>query len=119
NQLLFDVIANNVRQPEMVLTDIAAQVAANEVGSKRISAFLDEYGLDDLVELAAILQNRAENAMRRAISATPDGVYVNEAVVEAPQGDLLLRGEIRIEGDRISVDYAGSAPQQPSGGINC
>ena len=119
NDLLFDVIENNVRQPEMVLTDIAAQVAANEVGSRRIIAFLDEYGLDDLVELAGILQARAESAMRRAIAATPNGVYVNEAVVEAPHGDLILLGEIQIEGDRISVDYAGSAPQQPSGGINC
>jgi N-methylhydantoinase B/oxoprolinase/acetone carboxylase alpha subunit len=119
NELLFDVIANNVRQPEMVLTDIAAQVAANEVGSRRITAFLDEYGLDDLTDLAAILQSRAENAMRRAIAAMPDGVYENEAIVEAPHGDLRLRGQIRVEGEQIAVDYAGSAPQQPSGGINC
>lgn len=119
NELLFDVIANNVRQPEMVLTDIAAQVAANEVGARRILAFLDEYGLDDLVDLAAILQDRAEGAMRRAIAATPDGNYRNEVTVEAPKGDLILRGEITIDGERISVDYAGSAPQQPSGGINC
>jgi N-methylhydantoinase B/oxoprolinase/acetone carboxylase alpha subunit len=40
-------------------------------------------------------------------------------VVEAPAGDLVLRGRIEIAGDRIAVDYAGSAPQQPSGGINC
>lgn len=119
NELLFDVIASNVRQPEMVLTDIAAQVAANDVGSRRISEFLDEYGFDDLVELANMLQSRAETAMRRAIAATPDGVYRNTAVVEAPQGDLILCGEVRIEGEHISVDYTGSAPRQPSGGINC
>ncbi|MCC6791603.1 MAG: hydantoinase B/oxoprolinase family protein [Thermomicrobiales bacterium] len=119
NELLFDVIANNVRQPEMVLTDIAAQVAANEVGARRILAFLDEYGLDDLVDLAAILQERAEGAMRRAIGALPDGTYRGESFVEAPKEDLILRGEITIAGERIAVDFAGSAPQQPSGGINC
>lgn len=119
NDLLFDVIANNVRQPEMVLTDIAAQVAANEVGARRLLAFLDEYGLDNLADLAAILQSRAEGAMRRAIAATPDGIYRNEVTVEAPQGDLTLRGEVRIAGETIAVDYAGSAPQQPAGGINC
>jgi N-methylhydantoinase B/oxoprolinase/acetone carboxylase alpha subunit len=119
NQLLFDVIANNVRQPEMVLTDIAAQVAANEVGARRIHSFLEEYGLEDLTDLAAILQERAEGAMRRAISAVPDGVYRGESRVEGPASDLILCGEIRIEGESIAVDYTGSAPQQPSGGINC
>lgn len=119
NQLLFDVIANNVRQPEMVMTDIAAQVAANEVGARRVTAFLDEYGLDDMAELAAILQSRAEGAMRRAITAVPDGVYTNEVTVEAPSGDILLRGSVTVDGDRLAVDYTGSAPQQPSGGINC
>jgi N-methylhydantoinase B/oxoprolinase/acetone carboxylase alpha subunit len=119
NEMLFDLIASNVRQSEMVLTDIAAQVAANDVGSRRIGELLDEYEFDDLVELAIMLQNRAESAMRRAIAATPDGVYSNTAVVEAPRGDLILRGEVTIEGERISVDYAGSAPRQPAGGINC
>jgi N-methylhydantoinase B/oxoprolinase/acetone carboxylase alpha subunit len=119
NHLLFDVIASNVRQPEMVLTDIAAQVSANEVGARRILAFLDEYGLHDLADLAHILQTRAEGAMRRAIAAAPDGVYANEVTVEAPRGDLTLRGQIRIADDTIAVDFAGSAPQQPGGGINC
>lgn len=119
NQLLFDVIANNVRQPEMVLTDIAAQVAANEVGARRIVAFLEEYGLNDLVELAGIVQRRAERAMRRAISSAPDGRYEHEVTVEGPRGDLTLRAAIDIAGETIAVDYAGSSPQQPAGGINC
>ena len=78
------MIASNVRQPEMVLTDIAAQVAANEVGARRVLAFLDEYGLDDLTALAAILQERAEAAMRRAIAAVPDGVYRRRVASKAP-----------------------------------
>jgi len=119
NELLFEIIAANVRQPEMVLTDIEAQVAANQVGARRILAFLDEYELSDLTDLAGILQARAEAAMRRAIAAVPDGVYRGEALVEAPGGDLMLRGEVRVSGDEIEIDYAGSAPQQAGGGINC
>lgn len=119
NRTLFDVIAMNVRQPEMVLTDIAAQVAANEIGARRVVAFLEEYGLDDLGELAGVIQARAEGAMRRAIAALPDGTYRNEVTVEAPAGDITLRGEITVSGDELTIDYAGSAPQQPVGGINC
>jgi N-methylhydantoinase B/oxoprolinase/acetone carboxylase alpha subunit len=119
NETLFAVIEENVRQPEMVLTDIAAQVAANEVGVRRVLALLDEYGLPDLTALAEILQDRAEAAMRRAITAVPDGVYTREVLVEAPDRDLSLRGTVTISGEEIAVDYAGSAPEQPSGGINC
>jgi N-methylhydantoinase B/oxoprolinase/acetone carboxylase alpha subunit len=119
NETLFAVVEANVRQPEMVLTDIAAQVAANEVGVRRVLALLDEYELPDLAALAAILQERAELAMRRAIAAVPDGVYANEVAVEAPHGDLTLRGTVTVAGDEIAVDYAGSAPQQPGGGVNC
>jgi N-methylhydantoinase B/oxoprolinase/acetone carboxylase alpha subunit len=119
NETLFAVIEANVRQPEMVLTDVAAQVAANEVGARRVLSLLDEYDLPDLAALAAVLQDRAETAMRRAIAGIPDGVYANEVLVEAPDGDLTLRGTVTVEGEEIRVDYAGSAPEQPGGGINC
>ncbi len=121
NETLLALLAANVRQPEMVLTDVAAQVAANEVGAQRLLAFLDDYGLDGAEELAAIVQGRAEGAMRRAIAAVPDGVYRNQTTVEgaAGGGDLLLQVEVTIAGDEIAVDYSGSSPQQAGGGINC
>jgi N-methylhydantoinase B/oxoprolinase/acetone carboxylase alpha subunit len=119
DETLIGMIEANVRQPEMVLTDIAAQVAANEVGARRIVSLLHEYGLPDLIDLAQILQGRAETAMRRAIAAVPDGVYHGESIVEGASGDLILRGTITVAGDTIQVDYTGSAPEQPIGGINC
>ncbi|MFW6075490.1 MAG: hydantoinase B/oxoprolinase family protein, partial [Chloroflexota bacterium] len=82
NDTLFEIIRHNVRQPEMVLTDIEAQVAANHVAERRITAFMDEYELDSLEELAATVQARAEKAMRDAIAAVPDGTYTAEEPVE-------------------------------------
>ena len=67
NELAFDMYRWNVRGPEMVLTDIEAQVAANQVGARRINDFLDEYGLEDLAALSAAIRGRSEAAMRRAI----------------------------------------------------
>jgi N-methylhydantoinase B/oxoprolinase/acetone carboxylase alpha subunit len=119
NETLFAMIRENVRQPEMVLTDIAAQVAANEVGTRRALAFLDEYALDGLEALTTTIQGRTEAAMRRAIAAVPDGVYPHTVASEAPTVDLTLQTAIRVDGDELWVDYAGSAPQQPGGGINC
>lgn len=119
NETLFAMIEANVRQPDMVLTDIAACVAANEVGAMRVRSFLVEYGLDDLATLAQVVQERSENAMRKAIRSMPDGIYANSDIVETPDHDVELQGEIEIRGDEIFVSYAGSAPEQPIGGINC
>jgi len=49
----------------------------------------------------------------------PDGVYRNAVEIEGRDGDLLLHVEVRVAGDELWVDYAGSAPQQPGGGGNC
>jgi N-methylhydantoinase B/oxoprolinase/acetone carboxylase alpha subunit len=119
NDTLFALIRSNVRQPEMVLTDIEAQVTANTVAEQRILAFMSEYALDSLSELATAVQSRAEAAMRAAVTAIPDGRYEAEEMVEGLGDPLPLRVTIDVRGSDIYVDYAGSAPQTLSGGINC
>lgn len=119
NHTLFDIIRSNVRQPEMVLTDIEAQIAANHVAERRLLSFMNEYGLESLDELAATVQGRAERAMREAIEAIPDGAYEAEEPVEGLGDPLMLRVRIDVRGSDIYVDYAGSAPQTLGGGINC
>ena len=56
NELVFDMFRWNVRAPDMVLTDIEAQVAANEVGIRRVVALLDEYHLEDLSALSQAIR---------------------------------------------------------------
>ncbi len=119
NETLFAIIRHNVRQPDMVLTDIEAQVAANVVADRRVVAFLDEYGLDSLEGLGRTIQGRTELAMRREIEAVPDGFYVAEEIIEGNGDPLPLRVKIEVRGDDLFVDYEGSAAQTLGGGINC
>src|SRR5579859_6740364 len=72
------MIRQNVRNPDMVVGDIHAQISANRVGIDRLLAFMDEYDLGDLSALAEVVQGRAEAAMRAAIEAIPDGLYTHE-----------------------------------------
>ena len=118
---VFAFIRDNVRAPEMVLTDIEAQVTANALGATRLTAFLREYGLDDLEALARTVQARAEGAMRAAIRAVPNGVYTNEALTDGygPGDPVRLRCRVVVEDEGITVDYDGSDPQRLAGGINC
>ena len=119
NELVFDMFRWNVRAPDMVLTDIEAQVAANEVGRRRVAALLDEYQLEDLSALSLAIRSRSEAAMRRAISGLRDGEYYNEVYTDGVGTPLKIAVKISVNGDEMVVDYAGSSPQVDWGGINC
>jgi N-methylhydantoinase B/oxoprolinase/acetone carboxylase alpha subunit len=118
NEDVFAFIRENVRTPEMVLTDVEAQVTANELGNRRILAFLEEYGMSDLSALADTVQAYSERAIRKAIENLPDGIYENEVQIDGLGEPVTLRCRVEISGDDLTVDYTGSDPQQPRGGIN-
>jgi 5-oxoprolinase (ATP-hydrolysing)/N-methylhydantoinase A len=116
---LFALIAANVRNPAQVLGDVHSFVAANAVGAERLTAFMHEYGIHDLEALAAVLQARAETAMREAIRELPSGTYANE-VWNNPLGEPLRYPlKLTVAGDAIELDFAGAPPQLPQGGLNC
>ena len=119
NELVFDMFRWNVRAPDMVLTDLEAQVAANASGCERVVAFLEEYVLSDLEDLSAAIRGRSQEAMRAAIAEMADGEYTNEVFTDGMGAPLKIAVKLKVEGDAISVDYAGSSPQIDHGGINC
>ncbi len=118
NEDLMTLIAENVRNPRQVIGDINAFIAANKIGAQRLLAFMDEYGLADLQALAAIVQDRAEQAMRAAIRAVPDGNY-RTAISLSPAGsEITLPVSLTVAGDTIAIDFAGAPPQLAVGGVN-
>ncbi len=118
-QVVLDFVRANVRVPDMVIGDIHAQVSAARVGAQKALALLDEYTLVGLDELANEIQQRSEQAMRDSIRAIPDGIYRSELTFDELDGPLPLCAAITVQGDELNVDFTGSAPQQPRGGINC
>jgi N-methylhydantoinase B/oxoprolinase/acetone carboxylase alpha subunit len=119
NETAWAFICDNVRTPELVTTDIEAEIAANWRGAQRIRGLLDEYGLADLREVAKVIQHASERAMRTAIRALPDGEYESEVVADGTGEPIILRCRLVVTGDAIVVNYAGSAPQRLGGGVNC
>jgi 5-oxoprolinase (ATP-hydrolysing)/N-methylhydantoinase A len=117
NRDLVTLIDRNVRKGAMVIGDLQAQVSANEVGSRGLLRFMDEYGLDDLTDLAHEVQERAETAMRRAIAALPDGSYRQRASLDGLGTPTTLEVQVDIVGDEIDVRW-DAPPQLPQGAIN-
>ncbi|MGI4943905.1 MAG: hydantoinase B/oxoprolinase family protein, partial [Janthinobacterium lividum] len=118
NEDLFAIIGENVRNPAQVIGDIQAFMSANRIGAQRLLAFMDEYGLADLGALAAIVQDRAEAAMRAAIRALPDGTYASSVRFSPVDEELVLPLSLTVSGDTIALDFAGAPPQRTVGGVN-
>jgi len=119
NEDLFTLLGENVRKPKEVLGDIFSFVSANQLGAERLVQFMDDYGMHDLRALAAVVQNRAEAAMRDAIRALPNGVYHSEAYNNPLGTQLRYPLKLTVRDDEIELDFEGAPPQQPQGGLNC
>jgi N-methylhydantoinase B len=117
-ELVHELIAANCRVPEMVLGDLNAIVGTHRVGTRRIEEFLDDYQIDGLDSLAEAVTSRSEAALRAAIAALPDGENGYEMETDGYFEPVTLRLRLEIRGDRITMDFTGSSPQQRNAAIN-
>lgn len=116
NQDIVDILAANTRVPTSNWGDLNGQLNALDLGERRFTALLDEYG-DATVDAAfAAFSDRAEALMRAAIRALPDGHYGfsdvldNDGITDEP---LTIALDLTIAGDRMVLDFSrSSAPAQ-------
>jgi N-methylhydantoinase B/oxoprolinase/acetone carboxylase alpha subunit len=119
NQLLFDLIGQNCRVPDLVLGDLRAIVGTHQVGAKRLKEFLDDYHLPDLVTLSHAVHSRSEALMRQRIRDLPDGTYEFGLDIDGYIDIVHLHATVTIRGDTVYVDYKGTSPQTTKAAINC
>jgi N-methylhydantoinase B len=121
NRTIFEFITANTRVPEKILGDVRAQMVANHVCARGLKVMLDEYKLDSLEGLAQEIIARTEKSMRRRIAELPDGAYRNDVILPRVPGvdtDIIIKCEMRIEGDGITIDYTGSSGEVGAA-VNC
>jgi len=66
---LVAIIRQNVRTPEQTMGDLWAQVVALDMMEERLGILMEQAGLEDLTELATVIHDRCETAVRNAIRA--------------------------------------------------
>jgi N-methylhydantoinase B len=115
NEELFRILEANVRAPFEVLGDVHAQVAGNQVGVDRLLEYLEDFGLEDLDDLGAEIMGRSEQALRDAIAELPDGEYEKTIHTDGLDEPIRIQCTVKIQGDEITVDYAGSSEQVERG----
>jgi len=111
-------LTSQMRQPRERRADLRAQLAANRAGAQRLGELAGRLGRARLREATAAVLDYSERRTRACLAALPDGERHAEDVLEAPDGDLVLRLSARVRGETLLLDFAGSAAQH-SGNLNC
>ncbi len=99
------------RNPDQNMADLRAQVAANQKGVEELHKMVAHFGLDVVRAYMGHVQDNAEEAVRRVISALKDGRYSYDL-------DNGARIEVAIRVDRLrrsaEVDFTGTSGQLPN-----
>ena len=114
SETVLKLITANSRASEERLGDLEAQLAAQRVGERRLRALVEAHGLETVEAHSAALLDYSRRMTEAVIAAIPDGVYTFE---DALEGDgqreyrIPIRAAVTVSGSRMTVDFAGSAPQ--------
>jgi N-methylhydantoinase B len=109
---VLDILMRNTRLPMSAEGDLNGQLGALDLGIRRLDALLDEYGPETVQEALAALGDRAETLLRQEVAALPDGRWEAEDFLDndgIDPGELPIRVALEIEGDRLRLDFAGTA----------
>ncbi len=98
-----------VRNPDQLLADLQAQVAANRLGAEELGRLIARHGRPELEEAMAQVQAHAAEVVRRAIEGLRDGQH---AVSLDDGGRIAVAVRIDRTRRRVRVDFSGTSPQQ-------
>ncbi|MDA9639668.1 hydantoinase B/oxoprolinase family protein [SAR116 cluster bacterium] len=112
---LIGIIAANSRNPVEVIGDIRSLISSNDVGVERLEGMMEEFELTSLDRLAVHILDSSLAATKKAIEAVPDGVYHADMTIDGYESPITLKTRLEINGDRCTLDYAGSSPESAYG----
>ena len=109
---VLELILANTRTPRLRRGDFRAQIAANRLAQDRLADLMARWG--DATVFAAFDEVLAytQRRTREVVRALPDGEYVASSQIEGDgvtDEDIPIRVAVRVAGDRIVVDFGGTA----------
>ena len=118
---LVTFLQNSVRDPKLQLEDMKVKLHAVMRLRDRITAILDQFGRDALVGTLRTHLEDTEKEMRRRIREMPDGTtrvlqFMDSSLRENCLQKISLA--ITVKGDRLIMDFRGTAPQFMNRAVN-
>lgn len=110
---IFKLISSNTRNPQMLESDLLAQIGANRLAVSRLMEMLDTYGGE--VVSAAVRDTLAQTQAltRQAIGEIPDGTYTATEYIDDDgwqEEPVKIQVAVKVKGQRLLVDFEGTDP---------
>jgi len=102
------------RSPRQNLADLQAQIAASQIGTRLLHELIDHYGRELVLAYMGHVQDNAAAQVAAEIARLDDGRYSFE---DALDDGTPICVAIRVQGDRMHIDFTGTGPESP-GNLN-
>ncbi|WP_437672290.1 hydantoinase B/oxoprolinase family protein [Sorangium sp. So ce131] len=104
------------RNVDQNLADLRAQVAANAKGAEELGKMVAHWGLDVVRAYMRHVQDNAEEAVRRVITALDDGAYEYRLDPIEGVGEPVIKVAIRVDRARreATIDFTGTSAELPN-----
>ncbi len=108
---VLNLILSNVRVPRYTRGDLKAQIAALNVGERRLRELIDKYGLETVIEAWNRTIDYTANYLREKLKEVPPGLYSAEDYMEADDRLLAIRVRVQLSRESIRVDFTETDEQ--------
>ena len=109
DQSLVNIIRNNVREAEQVIGDLFSLSSCNDTGHRRLMDMMDEFDLDDLVELRDFIFSNSHQATLEHLRDLPPGSYRNELTVDGYDAPVTMKLRLDVTGEGVHADFDGTS----------
>jgi len=110
NETLMAIVKANTRLPVETEGDIYSLINCNEIGCRRLSEMMAEFGLSTLEDLSAHILDSSRSAVLAEIARLPRGSWRYEMTVDGYDAPITLAATTTIAADAVRVDFAGTSP---------
>lgn len=108
------ILQANTRLPDSLWGDLNGQLAALELGVRRLHGLLDEYGDALVLQAMGELRARAVRLMRSHIASLPDGRYSFSDILDndgVKDEALTIALDMTVQGERMTLDFSRTSAQ--------
>lgn len=111
---VLSILKANTRLPDSLWGDLNGQLAALDLGERRLHDLLDQYGDAVVHQAMGELRTRAVKLMQSHIAALPDGRYSFSDILDndgVKDEALTIALDMTVQGERLTLDFSRTSPQ--------
>lgn len=117
-QDFFRLLLANLRYADLIEGDLRAQIGSIEKARQRLEELCASYGTDVVLRYVDEIIGYSGRRAGQEIASMPDGRYEAEGWIDSDgfgREHIRVQVAVEIDGERVTVDYAGSDPQARGG----